>query len=903
MDNPAARTKLGRIPLPAGRRHGKTREDEEELELDIDKLNRLTQKVIEKRRDQNLLLYLNEREASVKTQAEVEMLKEALHPFSAATHSDFVRSVQSCIVKRKVQAPHHSIRLAASPAATSAAAPSAVAEGKQQLGSEACATIVSVADSQGVRKAIPRYRATAAQLKRCRANGQQDQAKSSETVDGSKEDILESLTKYVMAVREEDMRIAQAIMEQFDADRESRMRQNQRRHHPRKQRSKTASTLNMNLADSPDPGTPSGHRNDESGSGDSDEDADKPERYDATIARIHKELAVRRRSSVVKTSLLNLTASNAAKTAKTGPGAHRATLRPHPSRPARSLSFLQVGTVSPASPTGKAVSFVDSASTATARMDATPLAFSTPAAVLRVLQLLPIGRNKADVEMVCKKLRSLKLKAFDKFSDYTLGELCKVAGWEFMPRESVVFRQGETGTKWYVIMAGTVDIFVTPTGSAKKSDSIRVASQQTGDGFGDLALISNNPRSATIVCTSDCEFITVEKADYIRTAQFIHQLDLRQKTQFLSGLPFLNVDPSVHTKMQEKRSRFKALPPAGSEPAAGHDVPAGLQPLPPTATMGRPQLSVSGPQTHVFNLSALQALAGVIQWRHFAPGSMIVSEGEVGTKFYIIKTGRCLVYRNVDVPTELIKRFDIQPIGGWKDEATAAQAKKERDAAVSAYLTAEQDALANGTKPRQRFQVQVGVKEAKEYFNEEWVIKFGIGDYLSLWVRDTLEQTMAARSGKAKLHTEGDGAESAPTSTASTTTTAAAAGASSTPAPAPVALSITTTDGSLAAPHKASSADAAMQLPTSTTARTPDFISRMSIKADPNDPHGVEAAVMSIYDAQTKIRNELCLSDYYALDEKRLIIMWLAARQNREWEKTRKRILKQEGLYYPQQPI
>lgn len=43
---------------------------------------------------------------------------------------------------------------------------------------------------------------------------------------------------------------------------------------------------------------------------------------------------------------------------------------------------------------------------------------------------------------------------------------------------------------------------------------ITVAHLQTGNTFGELALINDAPRAATIKCMSNCYFATIEKSDY-----------------------------------------------------------------------------------------------------------------------------------------------------------------------------------------------------------------------------------------------------------------------------------------------------------------------------------------------------------------------------------------------------
>ena len=70
-----------------------------------------------------------------------------------------------------------------------------------------------------------------------------------------------------------------------------------------------------------------------------------------------------------------------------------------------------------------------------------------------------------------------------------------------------MFKQGDEGTCWYIIYKGKVEVLVNGSVVCLLSD---------GDGFGELALINDKPRSATIRAFDICQFIKVEKGDYNR---------------------------------------------------------------------------------------------------------------------------------------------------------------------------------------------------------------------------------------------------------------------------------------------------------------------------------------------------------------------------------------------------
>jgi len=81
-----------------------------------------------------------------------------------------------------------------------------------------------------------------------------------------------------------------------------------------------------------------------------------------------------------------------------------------------------------------------------------------------------------------------------------------------------VFKQGDEGTCWYIIYKGKVEVIV---------NGVAVCTLSDGDGFGELALINDKPRSATIKVVETCQFIKVEKADYNRILKDIESNTIR----------------------------------------------------------------------------------------------------------------------------------------------------------------------------------------------------------------------------------------------------------------------------------------------------------------------------------------------------------------------------------------
>lgn len=75
-----------------------------------------------------------------------------------------------------------------------------------------------------------------------------------------------------------------------------------------------------------------------------------------------------------------------------------------------------------------------------------------------------------------------------------------------------VIVHGEKGDKFYIIITGVLEVHV-PT---SQGNFIKVAEMKAGMSFGELALINDAPRRATIRAQTQCELAVLSKKDYIK---------------------------------------------------------------------------------------------------------------------------------------------------------------------------------------------------------------------------------------------------------------------------------------------------------------------------------------------------------------------------------------------------
>lgn len=98
--------------------------------------------------------------------------------------------------------------------------------------------------------------------------------------------------------------------------------------------------------------------------------------------------------------------------------------------------------------------------------------------------------------------------------------------YEIYKKNEVIFEQGSVGTKFFVILKGSVGVIANipkvtdeklNNGTClMKTELIRteIRTLKRGDSFGELALIDNRPRAATIICKEETHLAVLEQKHF-----------------------------------------------------------------------------------------------------------------------------------------------------------------------------------------------------------------------------------------------------------------------------------------------------------------------------------------------------------------------------------------------------
>jgi len=165
-----------------------------------------------------------------------------------------------------------------------------------------------------------------------------------------------------------------------------------------------------------------------------------------------------------------------------------------------------------------------------------------------------------------------------------------------------VISQGDAGDFFYVVEKGSFDVYIHDSGSLQPGyDGMgrKVAEIQAGGSFGELALMYNAPRAATVVsAVPQCTLWALDRITFRRILMESTFARRRMYESFLEEVPLL---ATLHPYERSK-------------------------------------------------------IADALETRRFAAGELIIREGEPGSSFYLLEAGSATAYKGDD-PANVVKTY------------------------------------------------------------------------------------------------------------------------------------------------------------------------------------------------------------------------------------------------------
>lgn len=170
--------------------------------------------------------------------------------------------------------------------------------------------------------------------------------------------------------------------------------------------------------------------------------------------------------------------------------------------------------------------------------------------LLSLLHLSPSHRPPEVLQQISQTVTQLKF--FKELSEEALTACCKVMRGQLFRRHQIVFSFGDQGSSFYVILHGTVRVLVPlhPTGANRglayrkltsdvndegKLQLREVALLREGEGFGELALLQSENRTATIECKGLVFLAKIFREDYNRVLRLQQEKKLINQIRFLKA--------------------------------------------------------------------------------------------------------------------------------------------------------------------------------------------------------------------------------------------------------------------------------------------------------------------------------------------------------------------------------
>ncbi len=123
--------------------------------------------------------------------------------------------------------------------------------------------------------------------------------------------------------------------------------------------------------------------------------------------------------------------------------------------------------------------------------------------------------------------RLQQIKLFSGLSKKDLQLISKASDELSVPAGTVVVDQGQTGREALVLMDGTVTV--------KRNDR-KIASREAGTVIGELSLLDHGPRTATVVCETDCTFLVIDQPHFRSIIEGSPALSLRLMASLASRI-------------------------------------------------------------------------------------------------------------------------------------------------------------------------------------------------------------------------------------------------------------------------------------------------------------------------------------------------------------------------------
>jgi len=151
-----------------------------------------------------------------------------------------------------------------------------------------------------------------------------------------------------------------------------------------------------------------------------------------------------------------------------------------------------------------------------------------------------------------------KVSLFEELQEKDLQALAARATVRKFPKNSILINEGDTTASLYLILSGKVKVFA----SDEEGKEVLLNELKEGEYFGELSLIDEEPRSASVLATEVCQMMIISRDDFVEYLQKNASISLsllrvlarklRQQTDNTKNLALMGVYERVVKILMER---------------------------------------------------------------------------------------------------------------------------------------------------------------------------------------------------------------------------------------------------------------------------------------------------------------------------------------------------------------
>jgi len=116
-----------------------------------------------------------------------------------------------------------------------------------------------------------------------------------------------------------------------------------------------------------------------------------------------------------------------------------------------------------------------------------------------------------------------QIPLFEKLNDVEREYLLKRFATRRYPKNAVIINEGDDTSSFYIILEGRVKIYLTD----ESGKQVILNTQGAGEYFGEVALLDQGPRSASVITLQECKFAVLNHQAFIEHISENPQLSLK----------------------------------------------------------------------------------------------------------------------------------------------------------------------------------------------------------------------------------------------------------------------------------------------------------------------------------------------------------------------------------------